>query len=274
MNELYNALPKITAEQVDAMIGRYDEKRINKTKLMKAYIELDRADILAVFEKRGWLSRPKKRDELIAYATDNGKTECTAWLLEFKRRTADLAAEKLAADKKPERELNADPNSVSELKKSWRYDKLDDGTLIILGYKGERSEIYVPRTIGKNIVTAIGSGAFSPLQMRITQERFQHRIDRITKITLPDTIKFIDPDAFKACRSLTEINIPLSVTDIGHQAFYDCEALEKLELSGGVKYIGKNAFGACPRLIVYVRRGSFAERYCKENGVKFLCKGE
>ncbi len=258
-----------SAAVLECVIECFDCSQINKKKLMQNYIDVNRLDLLEICVKHGWLAQPKKRDELIFYANEKCRTEAAAYLLEFKNSTADLKTERKKAEKKLERELNADPNSVSELKKSWRFDKLGDGTLIILGYKGGRSEIYVPKTIGQNTVTAIGNGAFSPLQTRISQQRFDFRMNGITKITLPETIKLIDPFAFSACRALREVVLPKGLTDIGYHAFYDCEALEKLTLSGGVKYIAEETFAACPKLTVYVRRGSHAERYCRERGVRF-----
>ncbi len=47
----------------------------------------------------------------------------SAWLLEFKNRIADFAAERDRAEKRMMRELNANPNSVTELKKIWGYEK-------------------------------------------------------------------------------------------------------------------------------------------------------
>lgn len=60
------------------------------------------------------------------------------------------------------RELNANPNSVAELKKVWGYEKREDGTMIITRYKGTNTEIDVPEKIGNSVVTAIGDWAFSP----------------------------------------------------------------------------------------------------------------
>ena len=39
------------------------------------------------------------------------------------------------------RELNASPDSVSELKKIWSYIKREDGTLVITSYKGDKTEV-------------------------------------------------------------------------------------------------------------------------------------
>lgn len=254
----------------ECVLDCFDNK-MNKAKTMRGIIKRGRADILAICAEHGWLSQPKKLDDMTEYAAENNKTECTAFLLDFKNRAADAAAERAKAEKKLERELNADPNSVSELKKSWRFKKLDDGSLEITCYKGDRTEVTVPERIGKNTVTAIGAGAFSANTMCAarTSESICDFRRMITKITLPKTVTCIDKQAFCECYSLREINLPIGLAEIHYQAFFACISLESLKLSGGVGFIGKSAFNNCPNLTVFVRRGSYAERYCAENGIKF-----
>lgn len=57
-----------------------------KMKLLRYIIDNDAADLLAAFEPLGWLKQPGKLQTLIAYAADNHKTECAAWLLEYSNR--------------------------------------------------------------------------------------------------------------------------------------------------------------------------------------------
>ncbi|MDE6728784.1 MAG: leucine-rich repeat domain-containing protein, partial [Oscillospiraceae bacterium] len=187
---------------------------------------------------------------LIEYANEKGKTEAAAWLLDFKNRTADLAAERTRAEKKAERELNADPNSLTELKKIWRFESNGNGTIIITGYKGDRREIAVPEKIGDNIVTALGEYAFSPDAKRIREE--QRAVRRaITKVTLPDTIESIGEFAFFKCKSLTEINIPEKLAEIS-KGMLDITCLESIVIGGNVKKIGGVAFWGC-RDLKYVK---------------------
>lgn len=253
--------------------------RLNKTQIIRDIIDVNNPGALVVFEKLGWLSEPRRRDEMIDYAQKLNRTECVAWLLDFKNRTADLAAEREKAEKKIEAELNASPTSVAVMKKTWGYKKQEDGTLIITSYKGTSTDVRVPERIGKSTVTAIGEGAFSgnsgmcagrvTTYATVDQQR-QRRT--ITKITLPDSINFIDGSAFADMESLTEINIPEGTTEIGWVAFYQCLSLETLVIPSSVERIGVYAFRNCDKLTAIVERGSFAEEYCKENGVKFRYK--
>lgn len=230
----------------EVTLDNFDQRKMSKKKAMKRIIDENNLGSLPICEKYGWLKAPKTRDELIEYANENGKTEAAAWLLDFKNRTADLKAERTRAEKKAERELNADPNSLTELKKIWRFEKREDNTIIITGYKGDRTEIIVPEKIGDNTVTALGEYAFSPHQKRLRKEQCDLR-RAITKVTLPDTIESIGEFAFFQCKSLTEINIPESLTEIS-KGMLDITRLESIVIGGNVKKIGGVAFWGCREL--------------------------
>lgn len=229
------------------ILENFNQKKMNKTQLMKGAIDQNSPQCLEMCAENGWLKMPRKRDEMIQYASDNDKTECTAWLLDFKNRTADLAAEREKAEKKAERELNADPNSVTELKKIWSFENREDGTLVITRYKGKRTEIEVPAKIGKNAVTAIGEFAFSPDASRITSDQRNFR-RTISKVKLPDNIQIIGAAAFQDCWEMSELNIPDSVVEIGDNAFCGCRKVTEFVVPETVKKTGKGLFAGCTAL--------------------------
>lgn len=231
----------------ECILDCFDNRKINKKQNMIYAINNDRLDLLEIAIAHDWLKMPRKRDEMIAYAESRGKTEIVAYLLDFKNRTADLAEERKKAEKKIQRELNADPNSVSELKKIWSFKTLEDGNLIITGYKGKRTEVVVPEKIGKAVVTAIGDYAFSPNASRLTKEAAALR-KSITKITLPESINYIGERAFFLCHMLGEINIPDGVTEIGNSAFVCCDNLRGISLPSSLVRLGKGAFAVCRAL--------------------------
>lgn len=55
---------------------------------------------------------------------------------------------------------------------------------------------------------------------------------RVTKLTLPSTVKIIYPYAFSGCRELTDVVIPKSVVGIGDSAFRSCTRLDKIDFGG------------------------------------------
>lgn len=246
-NAYRNQLRLYKPEIFRFILENFNQKKMNKTQLMKGAIDQNSPQCLEMCAENGWLKMPRKRDEMIQYASDNDKTECTAWLLDFKNRTADLAAEREKAEKKAERELNADPNSVTELKKIWSFENREDGTLVITRYKGKRTEIEVPAKIGKNAVTAIGEFAFSPDASRITSDQRNFR-RTISKVKLPDSIQIIGAAAFQDCWEMSELNIPDSVVEIGDNAFCGCRKVTEFVVPETVKKTGKGLFAGCTAL--------------------------
>lgn len=224
----------------------FDKPNVRKSILMEKAVDRERIGCLEFAAENGWLKQPKKRDELIEYSQKKGKTECTAFLLDFKNRTADVAAERAKADKKAERELNAAPDSVTALKALWSWKKREDGGLIITSYKGDKTEVTVPGKIGKDTVTALGM-AFSPAARATTLEVSDFR-ETITRITLPETITEICDDAFRVCLALESVNIPKTVTRIGANAFVCCRALREIDIPEGVLEISDNTFQHCDEL--------------------------
>lgn len=265
-------------------LDNFNRSKMNQKAIIENIIDNDALPCLPLVEEIGWLKMPRKRDEYIKYASENGKTEAAAWLMDFKNRTADFAAEREKAEKKVQRELNADPNSVTELKKIWTFKKQDDGTLAISNYKGSNLEIVVPEKIGKDIVTAIAPNGLAACGRNKSDEVFQ-KMKTITKITLPNTIQSIGKEAFYTDMCLTEVNIPDGVPEIGEATFEDCEAIKSIILPDSVKKIEKNAFYNCKKLeeirlpqgIEEIPEGAF--NYCESlktveipNSVRAICQ--
>lgn len=237
-------------------LAHFRQDKMKKYQIIRNLIDEGMVDALPVIEREGWLQAPHKRDEMIEYASQNKKTEALAWLLDYKNRTADFAAEQEKAEKKMMRGLGVmpSPGSVEALKKIWSYKKREDGTLVITNYKGTETEVIVPRQIGKSLVTAIGKGAFAGASGRVditiyaTWEQMRHRQRKVTKITLPQTIRHIGIGAFSEMWALKEINIPEGVEEIDEYAFFVCSFLKDITIPGTVKKIGNYAFARCDAL--------------------------
>ncbi|MDE7229258.1 MAG: leucine-rich repeat domain-containing protein [Oscillospiraceae bacterium] len=253
-----------SAEVFKCVLDCFDNKKIPKKQTLQQIINNHSVELLEIAAEHGLLRLAKQLDELIEYARQHDKTECAAWLIDYKKRAFDLEKERDKAEKKAERELNAAPDSVTVLKGLWNYKKQDDGTIVITGYKGKRTEITVPEKIGKGTVTMIEDWALSPLAVRTTPER-KDVLKAITKITLPNTLKSIESHTFLQMNSLEEINIPDGVSAIKSRAFGQCSSLVKLDIPESVTEIGECVFWYCscleeiniPRGVTEIKYGVF-----------------
>lgn len=70
----------------------------------------------------------------------------------------------------------------------------------------------------------------------------------ISDITIPDSVKTIEDEAFMNCKNLKSVNIPGSVESIGDRAFYYCTSITSINMSEGIKTIGAAAFSASATL--------------------------
>lgn len=142
---------------------------------------------------------------------------------------------------------------------------------IVKQYKGKGKDIILPdgiRAIGKNAfffnknlrsivipegVTRIGEGAF------IACSALRH-------VSLPSTLETIEESAFRSCTSLNVICIPAGVKKIGAYAFWFDWNLMDIFLPESIKSIGSTAFQSYNYdMFVHTKRGSYGDRYCKEN---------
>lgn len=86
-------------------------------------------------------------------------------------------------------------------------------------------------------------------------------------VILPETLTSIQDHAFSC--DLRSLTIPSGVTSIGDEAFAGCMETDLTILSKTAKF-GKNVFADCKNITIHGYRGSTAEAYAKENGVKFV----
>ena len=106
------------------------------------------------------------------------------------------------------------------------YDYLDDGTIEIVNYLGDKTELEIPREINGKPVTSIGSAFVG---------------SNVEKVIIPDTVTSIGYIAFSKSESLKEVIIPDSVTEIGKAAFMGCKSLSSVKLSNKITAIHMNS---------------------------------
>ena len=81
----------------------------------------------------------------------------------------------------------------------------------------------------------------------------------LTSVTIGNSVTNIDTNAFSRCTGLTSIIIPDSVTNIGDWAFSDCRGLTIIAISDSVTSIGGDAFYGCSGLTSITYHGTKAQ---------------
>ncbi len=116
------------------------------------------------------------------------------------------------------------------------YVQIDENSVSVTGYKGNRSVITVPKTIEGKQVVSIGSEAFMDNS-------------KLVIVNLPEGIVTISERAFASCTSLRSITIPGTVMTIGDNAFEGCYRLSDLKITDShLVSLGEYAFGGCASL--------------------------
>ena len=93
------------------------------------------------------------------------------------------------------------------------------------------------------------------------------------RAVFPEGVRAIGDGAFWMNDELEEVTIPEGVTAVGNEAFVFCPALRRVTVPGSVSSIGEAAFEDCGELVCAVKAGSYAEAYCRENGVPYETAG-
>jgi len=102
----------------------------------------------------------------------------------------------------------------------------------IFSYNGDAANVTVPEKIFNYPVGDIGDNAFSGN-------------DAVEKVILPESVRYIENEAFRDCANLSEINLPGSLQSIGDRAFSGCSGLfagKTITLDGSIGNIGCEAF--------------------------------
>ncbi len=97
---------------------------------------------------------------------------------------------------------------------------------------------------------------------------------RLESVSIPDGVVSIGDMAFWACVNLTSVTIPNGVTSIGEMAFDECDKLTSVTLPDSVVSIGEEAFGWGSEVTLYVKAGSYAEKYAEENDIPYVFVAE
>ncbi len=229
----------------------------------------------------------------IEEAAKLGKTELSATLLEY--RNQNFSSEDLERAQNLElnrqlRWLKTGTLPVSEVKKTWSFKKLENGTLSIISYKGSDLDVVIPVQIGKYPVTAIGHDAFSPQAPRTDKDLKSVRA-HIRSVVIPEGVSEIGAYAFAYCGHLECVELPHSLRNIGKYAFTRCTGLRKLIIPPNLEMLDVGLFEGfsnpchihlprsityiapvyhnCANLIIHAPKNSYAEEFALKNDIPF-----
>ncbi len=137
---------------------------------------------------------------------------------------------------------------MSSIANDFVYADFEDGKCKITRYLGNDVHVVIPSEIDGNIVSTIGAQAFK----RDYHEHhhgcchvhnFSSEEDFILEsVTIPETVVYIEEEAFKDCKHLKSLEIPSSVRIIYKEAFSGCSKLSDLSLNEGLEKIYDRAF--------------------------------
>jgi hypothetical protein len=114
-------------------------------------------------------------------------------------------------------------------------------------------------------------GDYNPTFGVITDETVLKFYGGSSEFTVPDGITEIGDWCFGPSNGLKKVVLPDSVKKIGKRAFNGREELEYVWIPDSVVEIGEWAFWGCPsNLVIYGASGSYAEKYAKQYGIKFI----
>jgi len=165
------------------------------------------------------------------------------------------------------------------------YTVLDDGTIEITGYTGNRRQITLPTLIDERVVASLGESAFAnQTQLRdvILPQGLKHigknafaGCAHLTTIAIPDSVTVIESGAFSGCIRMGEVSMSpeSNLTKIGDFAFEHCARLRQITLPKGVTSVtGAAFFGATKLSRIAVQRGNTA--FTSVDGILYNATGD
>ena len=111
----------------------------------------------------------------------------------------------------------------------YKYDTLEDGTIVITEYTGKATTLTLPEKLDGKTVTAVGDFSFS-------------ENTTLKSVTVGGSITTIGYAAFRGCTSLTSVTLKSGVKKIDNYAFSDCTALSSISAPNTLEMVEPSAF--------------------------------
>ena len=116
-------------------------------------------------------------------------------------------------------------------------------------------------------------GAYTvPDSVVIIYKRAFQDCTKLTEVIIPEGVIDIGINSFDGCTGLKSVTIPESVEKLSSGLFSGCTSLESVFIPESVTEIGNYVFEDCDNVTIYGKKGSEAEKYARENNIKFAEK--
>ena len=93
----------------------------------------------------------------------------------------------------------------------------------------------------------------------------------IRHIVFPDSVRVINSCVFCNLPLLETVRLSSNLLTIRHGFCYGCDRLTQLTIPRSVGWIETSTFTDVPNLRIQVEAGSYAESYCRHEGIPFTC---
>ena len=134
-----------------------------------------------------------------------------------------------------------------------------DGPVTLIGYEA----FYAYETDCEKLTSVTIPNSVTKIRTRAF-----YSCDNLRAVNIPNSVTEIERQAFNCCKNLKSINLPNSLTTIGNEAFEGCEALTTVTIPDSVTSVGTSVFENCDSLKEF--KGKFAE----DNGRCLIVDGK
>lgn len=123
---------------------------------------------------------------------------------------------------------------------------LPNGVLTYMAVQDENFKNYIRITKARDIHgDVVIPSSIDGLPVReIDSQAFANQ-EKITSVTIPDTVIKIKDRAFYACSALQKIKLPENLSFLGYSAFVNCRNLKSIDIPGTIHYIDDYTFEFC-----------------------------
>lgn len=140
-------------------------------------------------------------------------------------------------------------NLVAKLRDDWSSKKVEINNVTYKLFDNKTASIFkVPNDAVDEFIipSEIVSDNITYKVTTLGIHSFDH--SKITKLIIPNSILFIQGEAFRFADKLKEVTLPTSIPYLADGTFFGCSSLESIDIPGNIKSIDRNCFRVCSSL--------------------------